>query len=257
MTSLSIIIPAHNDLHGVLTVLNSLRAFAASSEHEYIVQDDASPLIDLRAFVPPCAARVERNAQNMGFAGNCNAGAARSTGDILVFVNQDVYGQLNFSEGWDTYLLAAFDNPQVAICGVKLVFPDGRLQHAGGVFDGHCQPTHRYLGYADHRYPPANISESVPWVTGAALAIRKSVFDALKGFDPAYLGGYFEDVDLCAKVASMGLLIWYEPRAQLVHKVGTSGGSPHFAHNARVFKSRWVDPGYIEPDISAVKERFW
>jgi GT2 family glycosyltransferase len=95
-------------------------------------------------------------------------------------------------------------------------------------------------------------------VTGAALAIRADLFRQLGGFDDeTYIGGYFEDVDLAAKVVKAGYQVWYQPQATFIHIVGTSGGNPNFHHNAMKFKERWVDTGYIEPDTSAIKERFW
>lgn len=255
---LSIIIPAYRDLYAVLQALNSLQA-TADGEHEYIVQDDwVEPPIGFEAFIPPCVASTQRNAVNLGFGGNCNAGAKRATGDILLFFNQDCYAVYGLSEHWDTELLSVFDNPLVGIAGCKLVFPDGCIQHAGIHFDAKCQPTHRFLGYADANYVKANTPEAVPAVTGAALAIRRDVFEKLNGFDTeTYHKGYFEDVDLCARVVALGYGVWYQPTVQFVHVVGTSGGNPHFMHNAMAFKHKWVDTGYIEPDITVVKERFW
>lgn len=255
---LSIIIPAYNDLAGVLRALNSLQNTADRS-HEYLVQDDyMETQFSLEAFIPPCAASVQRNPQNLGFGGNCNAGAQRASGDILLFLNQDCYAMLGLSDGWDTALLSSFDDPSVGIVGCRLLFPNGAIQHAGIHFDAKCQPTHRFLGYADKDYIKANISEKVPAVTGAALAVRADLFNALNGFDDVtYVGGYFEDIDLCARVVKMGYKVWYQPKTTFIHIVGTSGGNPNFYRNAQAFKTRWVDTGYIEADTSAIREGFW
>jgi len=254
--ALSVIIPAYRDLKAVLRALNSVQA-TATGAHEYIVQDDC-PEDTLLPYIPPCVASVEVNKSNLGFGGNCNAGAQRAGGDILLFLNQDAYAVYGLSEAWDEAILRAFDNPKVGVVGVRLLFPDGRIQHAGVHFDGNCQPTHRFLGYADKDYRRAIVPEQVPAVTGAALAIRAPLFHKLGGFDAeSYPGGYFEDVDLCARVVREGACIWYEPRCTFIHEVGTSGGNPLFAQNARTFKERWVDTGHIEPDTTAVRERFW
>lgn len=255
---LSIIIPAYKDIVAVLTALNSLQA-CADHPHEYIVQDDyPDPPAGLDAFVPPCAASVQRNPQNLGFGGNCNAGASRAGGDILLFFNQDAYAVPAISKGWDTELLKVFDNPLVGVAGFKLLFPTGAIQHAGIVFDAKCQPVHRYLGYTDSNYAPANVPQEIPAVTGAALAVRADLFRQLGGFDAeAYPGGYFEDVDLCARTVRAGYAVWYQPTVQFVHVVGTSGGNPNFGRNARTFKARWVDSGYIAPDLTVAKENFW
>lgn len=242
----------------MLRALNSLQACADAS-HEYIVQDDdPSVPIGMDAYIPPCAASVQRNPQNLGFGGNCNAGASRAGGDILLFFNQDAYAVPALSMGWDTELLKVFDNPLVGVAGFKLLFTNGAVQHAGVVFDKNCQPHHRFLGYADHLYKPANVPEEIPAVTGAALAIRADLFHQLNGFDvKAFPGGYFEDVDLCGRAIQSGYAVWYQPTVVFVHEVGTSGGNPNFYTNAQTFKARWVDTQLIQPDLTVVKERFW
>ena len=262
--SISVIIPAYNHLSEVLACLTSLQTFASQQvDIQFIVQDDCSPDVFFPAVLPPCSASAARNPVNLGFGGNCNAGAARASGDILFFVNQDVmaigqdaYGK-PLSQSWDIPLLQAFDNPEVGIVGAKLLFPDGRVQNAGGLYDGRCQPFHRGLGWSNHTYFEVNTPEYVSWTTGAALAIRRDLFNHLNGFDTIYERSYWEDVDLCERAKQTGAKVWYEPRCALVHHVGTSGGSPTFAKNAEIFRKRWVDNKCIKTDIHAIKERFW
>ncbi len=256
---LSVIIPAYNELASVLTCLNSLQFFQSGTEVEYLVQDDCSPAYNPYATIRPEMASVERNASNLGFAGNCNAGAARAQGEVLFFVNQDVcatnHGEL--SGGWDATILAAFEDATVGIVGPRLLHPSGPVQNGGGFFDAKCQPFHRGLGYSDYNYHEVATPGVVSWMTGAALAVRRDLFVQVGGFDVAYVGGYWEDVDLCMQVRSLGFQVWYEPRATLVHAVGSTGGNPRFMQNALLWKRRWVDSGKVKPDVQFVKERFW
>lgn len=253
---LSVIIPAYEYLTDVLNCLNSLQA-SATPPIEFVIQDDASPSVNIPAAVPPYAASVARNEHNLGFAGNCNAGAARASGDILLFCNQDVIAHNPLSFGWDKALVAAFDDPQVGIVGARLLFPDGKIQSAGGQYDAHLQPYHRCLGYSDTTHWEVNTPEYVQWVTGAALAIRREVFAQVGGFDTAYIGGYFEDVDLCERVKALGFKVWYDPRVTFIHRVGSSGGSPHFMRNARLWRQRWADTRKVKADTSAVLNGWW
>ncbi len=255
--NLSIIIPAYNDLAATLNCLNSLQATTSSDGHQWLVQDDASPAMNFMACVPSSIASVARNIENQGFPGNCNAGASRAQEEILLFVNQDVFAVPHLNVGWDTALLMAFDDPQVGIVGARLLFPDGSIQSAGGFFDAKCQPFHRCIGYSNPDYAEVNTPMTVQWVTGAALAIRKALFEQLGGFDTAYGRGYYEDVDLCVKAQLTGFKIWYEPRCTLIHSVGSTGGNPDFMQNAKLFKQRWVDSGVVRPDVQYVRERMW
>ncbi len=271
--TLSVIVPFYNDLPALLTCLNSLHtlqsnAFSPLSMSEakwggvgggveFLVQDDASPALDIRPLIPPTLARVERNPSNLGFAGNANAAVQRAGGDILLFVNQDVFGVHNLSENWDTAILRAFDDPSVGIVGARLLFPDGRIQSAGGLFDARGTPYHRCFMWRNRDYHEISKAQEVSWVTGAALAIRHKLFERVGGFDMDYTNGYFEDTDLCLKVRELGYKIWYEPACTLVHSVGSTGGSKNFTRNALLFKHRWVDSGLITPDSPAIMARYW
>lgn len=264
LPTISVIIPAYDHLDGVLRCLNSLRALAANpngAPHTYYVQDDASPNTFYPGLIPDEIASLERNETNLGFAANCNKAAQRAiekaTGDILLFVNQDVQAVYGWSDGWDAALLAAFADPRVGIVGARLLFPTGAIQSVGGVFDQLGQPAHRCLGWANPHYPACATAREVEWVTGAALAVRRAVFQALGGFDEGYVKGYFEDVDLCLRARLAGWNVWIEPRCTLIHSVGSTGGSPYFAQNARRFKQRWVDSGIVKPGTTPARQRFW
>lgn len=253
--NLSIIIPAYNHLDKVMTCLNSLQALA-SARHDYVVQDDASPEVYYPAVMPPMVARVGRNEVNLGFAGNVNAGAERApSADVLFIVNQDVFGVPEWSSGWDAALLEAFNDPAVGIVGARLLFPNGCIQNAGGLFDAKKQPFHRCLGWRNPLHPECNTPETVSWTTGAAFAVRGELWRQLGGFDLSYGRGYFEDVDFCVRAQLFGWRVWYEPRLTLIHEVGSTGGNPDFLKNARYFIEKWQS--VITPDEQAVRENFW
>lgn len=256
--NISVIIPAYENLPGVLTCLNSLRALASDNGRvEYIVSDDASPTVQYPALIPHEIATVYRNESNVGFGPNCNAAAQRARGDVLFFVNQDVYGVPEWSQGWDIPLREAFEDPMIGVVGARLLFPDGRVQSAGGRFDAAGQPFHPCLGWSQARHPEVAMARDMPWVTGAAIAVRRWVWETLGGFDPAYERGYFEDVDLCCRARMRHIRVWYEPGVTLIHQVGASGGNPLFMHNAEVFFRRWVQTKLVTPDVGVIIERWW
>lgn len=255
MRHLSVIIPAYNNLPKILRCLNSLQALAKHPV-EYLVQDDASPEYDLRELIQGKLAAVERNEHNLGYTGNANAGAKRAHGDVLVFVNQDVYATPDYSQEWDAAIGSAFDG-NVGIVAPRLLFPNGSIQSVGGGFDVAGQPFHYLLGGRNAFGGQAAERRSVPWATGAFLAVRRDVFEYAGGNDEAYAGGYFEDVDLCLRVRALGYDVCYEPGATLFHEVGSTGGSPRFMENAKLFYDRWVATRRVERETATPQVHFW
>lgn len=265
MTSISVLIPAYirspENLIGLQKCLTSLQVFASKQiQMQFICGDDASPFCFLPELLSPCAVDCRRHAQNLGFSGNVNMIATLAQGDILLLCNQDIQA-FAASQNWDCAIAQAFEDQTVGIVGAKLLMsaPDGRLliQNAGGLYDGHSQPFHRWLGYENHLLPEYSTPEPVSWTTGAFLAIRRSLFELCGGLDVSYIGGYWEDVQLNCQVRELGYAVWYEPRTALIHNVGSTGGNPHFMQNARLWKERWVDSGKVKPDVLALKNGWW
>jgi hypothetical protein len=106
-------------------------------------------------------------------------------------------------------------------------------------------PRHLYVGFpADH--PAVNRSRRFQVVTGAALLIRKGLFDSLAGFDTAYVNG-FEDVDLCLRVHAMGQEVHYCHESELFHLASMSEGrTNHDGRNERLYRERWAER--VQPD---------
>jgi len=137
MPSVSIIIPAYNN--ATLTV-GCLERVTRSSAEEIVVVDDAS-VDSTPALLPKFEPRIRviRHARNIGFARSCNDGAAASTGDYLLFLNNDTLPE----PGWLEALLDyAESHPLAAIVGAKLVYPDQTIQHAGVVICQDRYPRH-------------------------------------------------------------------------------------------------------------------
>jgi GT2 family glycosyltransferase len=158
---------------------------------------------------------MERNA---GFSGASNAGAAIARAPVLVFFNSDV---VPVAEGWLRTLRRRVEgNRPAAVCGPKLLFGDGSIQHAGMYFARNAAG--RWLNHHFHkgmprRLPQAEVERPVPAVTGACLVIRRKVFEAVGGFGRDYVIGDYEDSDLCLKVRESGHEIVYVPQAELYH----------------------------------------
>lgn len=175
---------------------------------------------------------VIRNLSNVGFAEACNQGAAAASGDIVVFLNNDTEVQPLWLEPLTGHLDAG-----AGIVGAQLVYPDGRIAHAGiSIYRDQ-----RGVLVAENRrgcYAQALVDA----VTGACLAIRRDVFFELGGFNIGYWNGY-EDVDLCLKARRAGYRIIYEPASVVTHHESVSGPARWEAvrENVALLQELWAD----------------
>jgi len=217
----SIIIPAHNYLEFTLRCLMSITAHTSEASAEIIVCDDGSQDDTPRVLGDVPGLRYLRNEANVGFLHSCNRAAEEAHGEYLLFLNNDTQVQ----EGWLDHMLALYQGDEHAgLVGAKLVFPDGRLQEAGGIIwrDGSGQHIGRY---DDPGKPEYNCVREVDYCSGACLLIKSALFRQLGGFDDRYAPAYYEDADLAFRVRQVGRKVLYQPRAVVVHNEGTSHGT--------------------------------
>jgi GT2 family glycosyltransferase len=245
MTTCSIIIPVYNHASLTRQCLDALfRRPPKFVDTEIIVIDDAST--DITSHVLGDyhgAVRVVRHERNQGFATSCNDGVATATGDLVVFLNNDMIPQ----PGWlDALVDYAERCPKAGIVGAKLLYPDETVQHAGIVFNRECRPLHIYVGFpAEH--PAVNTSRRFQAVTGGCALMRRELFIDAGGFDTSFRNGY-EDVDLCFRLAALGYECHYCHTSVLYHLESASrtGRTDEESDNAQLFDSRWGST--IRPD---------
>jgi len=255
----SIIIPVYNLLPYTRECLAALEE-NTSSDYELIVVDNGSTdgTRDWLRSVP--GATILTNEANLGFGRACNQGAAIARGKFLVFLNNDTLPQRNWLEAMVALMRS---DPQIAIVGSKLVYPDnGRIQHAGVAFDGLKSPYHLYQ-HVPAASPLANQVRGFKAVTGACLMIRREVFLTVGGFDEAYRNGY-EDVDLCLKVCRLGGKVMYCPASVVLHYESVSATRLSAeAENRAYFFQRWADEleqddrDYLAADAHALSAALW
>ena len=129
-----------------------------------------------------------------------NQGAAAATGDVLVFLNNDI---LVRRADWLTLLVDFARDPSVGIVGAKLVDPDGIIRHGGGVLGFEGAAGQRLMGRPFDDPDLVDVTRELTSVAGGCCAVRRQLFDELGGFDPV-LGAAFNDIALCAASAAAG-----------------------------------------------------
>lgn len=217
----SIIIPVFGQLAHTLACLRALAAHPPVVGVEVIVVDDASPDATVATLAQVEGLRLHRRASNGGFIAACNEGAGIARGEFLVFLNNDTVPQ----PGWLDALLATFGaEPGTGLAGAQLLYPDGRLQEAGGVVfsDGSAWNYGRFGAASDPRYAYVRDAD---YLSGAAIAIPRTLFAEVGGFDPRYAPAYYEDTDLAFAVRATGRRVVYQPASRVVHNEGTTAGT--------------------------------
>ncbi len=238
----SIVIPVYNKWEYTAACLRSLADTGCRTSFEVIVVDDQSS-DETAARLAGVEGLVHvRNASNLGFVGSCNHGAEKARGHYVVFLNNDT----QVLDGWLDALVETFDRfPETGLAGARLVYPDGRLQEAGGIVfsDGSGW---NYGRNDDPERPGYRFVREVDYCSGACVILPTALFRDLGGFDTHYAPAYYEDTDLAFRVRARGLQVRLQPAATVVHHEGvTSGtdlttGAKRFQEiNRKKFMQRW------------------
>jgi GT2 family glycosyltransferase/glycosyltransferase involved in cell wall biosynthesis len=217
----SIIIPVFNQLEYTHACLASLQTVEEQTRFEIIIVDDCST--DKTAEVLPEVDGITYllNEKNSGFVASCNRGAQKARGKYLVFLNNDTL----VKPGWLTALLDTFkEERRAGIVGSKLLYPDGRLQEAGGIIWQDASGWN-YGKFDDPGKPEYNYLRDVDYCSAAALMVPKALFESAGGFDSRYAPGYYEDTDLAFKVRQAGYRVLYQPLSEVIHYEGATGGT--------------------------------
>lgn len=216
----SIIIPVHNKIRWTLMCLNSLKESGDSTPFEIIIVDDASSDSTRKRLSRIQGIKTQRLEKNVGFLFACNEGLKNARGEFVVYLNNDT----EVSPGWLDALVTNFEDEEVGLVGSKLVYPDGRLQEAGGIVfsDGSGWNYGRFDHPMSSLY---NYRREVDYVSGAAIAVRKTILDKTAGFDVRYAPAYYEDTDLAFEVRRLGFKVIYEPSSVVIHHEGISHGT--------------------------------
>ncbi|NQU43313.1 glycosyltransferase family 2 protein, partial [bacterium] len=194
-------------LNGEKVIGRALDALLADNYHpfEIIVVDNGSTDSTAEIVRRYSEVRLIQSPINLGFAGGNNLGLREAHGDFLLLLNDDT----EVYPGWlDALARAATEWPRVGIFGCKLLYPDGKtIQHAGAriVANG----TSAHIGYKEPNDGRFDEPLFCDYVTGAAFAIRRDVYERLGGLDEKYFPIYYEEADYCWQARRIGYGVLY------------------------------------------------
>ena len=217
----SIIIPVYNQYKFTYKCLKSILNNVKDVTYEIIIADDVS--YDGTKVLSKYVSNINviRNKQNLGFLKNCNNAAKTAKGEYIIFLNNDTL----VTEKWLSSLVELIESDNsIGMVGSKLVYPDGRLQEAGGVIHNDGSACN-YGKFDDPNKPEYNYVRDVDYMSGASILISKKLWDEIGGFDETFAPAYCEDSDLAFEVRKRGYRVLYQPKSVVIHFEGVSNGT--------------------------------
>ncbi|CAH0356990.1 hypothetical protein SPH9361_04639 [Sphingobium sp. CECT 9361] len=269
LPSVTVIIPTRNRANLLRTCLEGVAATHYPNMEIIIVDnasDDPQTLAYLEA-LDPAKYRVLCHPGVFNYSAINNRAASEARGDLLCLLNNDIE---IIDPNWLATMAVQAQREDVGAVGAQLLYPDGRVQHAGVVIGvgnaaGHA---HRFV-YPDedgyffrHALPQFTAA-----VTAACLVVQRERFFAVGGLNERNFPVAFNDVDLCLRLNQRGWQSFYEPRATLIHHESVSRGldqdpigAARFAGELAALQRLWgtnsiIDP-FHHPELSRASERF-
>jgi GT2 family glycosyltransferase len=239
----SIVIPVYNKIEYTIACVISLLEHKTQSRFEILIGNDRST-DETREFFDAVGSNLKciTPPKNGGFIRNCNLSAMSAVGKYVVMLNNDTL----ILDRWLDELIAPFERfENVGLTGSKLLNADGSLQEAGGIIwrDGSGWNFGRNQ---DQSLPEFNYVKDVDYISGASIAILKSLWDEGGGFNEMYLPAYCEDSDMAFTLRSKGYRTLYVPGSALIHHEGVSHGKDvstgikaYQVENTRKMVAKW------------------
>lgn len=162
--------------------------------------------------------KIIKSTENLGFAGGNNLGIKNSKGNIIALINPDAYVKPDSIEKMAVPLV---NDETVIITGPKIYYPKTtKIQSAGGILRPNALPYH--LGYGLKDNAQFDLPRTVDYVTGAAMAIKRNLFEMTGLFDPIYNPAYYEETEKCIQARKLGYKILYVPDSVVYHHESTT-----------------------------------
>ncbi|TVR64838.1 MAG: glycosyltransferase [Candidatus Competibacteraceae bacterium] len=270
----SLIVPTRNGIEVLRTCIDSIVARTDYPDYELLIVDNGSDepatldyLASLGERYPATRIRVLRDDRPFNYSQLNNAAVEQANGALIGLLNNDLEV---IEADWLTEMASHALRPDIGAVGARLLYPDGRIQHAGVIvgFGGVAGHFMRRTTPADSRDAArVLLTQNFTAVTAACMVLRRALFLEIGGFEEQHLQVQFNDVDLCLRIRERGYRNLYTPFAVFYHhesatrgpnddtpeKLSRAAREQEFL-NARWATTRFLDPFY-SPNLSLYHEQ--
>jgi GT2 family glycosyltransferase len=187
--------------------------------------------------------------REFNFSAKINLGALHSQGELLLLLNDDIEV---LTPNWLERMVMYAQHPGIGAVGARLLWEDGRLQHAGVLFENGGLPGHIYRGFRGEFKGYSNnahLAQNFLAVTGACLMTPAAAFEEVGGFSTALPVNY-NDMDYCLKLRTKGLRVVYDPDTVLYHFESSSRSSEVEDWEKEALVDRWLPLTAVDPSTS-------
>jgi len=250
----SILVPTR-DGKFLETCLRSVLAKTSYPNFEIVVIDNGSVKPETKALFAELGDQIVvlRDDSPFNYSALHNRAVPSCRGEVLVLLNDDTEV---IDGGWLKEMVALLLQPGNGAVGAKLLYPDGRIQHAGVVLGP--------LGLADHvgklegrssdgYFGRHHLPSEFSACTAACLAVRRTTWERLDGLEEFFQVAW-NDIDFCLRIRECGEQVAYTPLAELIHYESVSRGLDEsgpalkrFATEVLEMRARWLDRIVVDP----------
>jgi len=255
--SVDLIIPTRDGMAVLKPCIDSILAKTSYTNYSIIVADNGSEQDETLAYFE----EIQRDPRVsiVAFPGEFNYSAinnfavAKGGSDYVALVNNDI----EVIDGdWLTQMMVWASQENVGVVGAKLLFGNGKIQHAGvtigmGNAAGHIHRLEE--GDAPGYQLRCLATQNMMAVTAACLVTPRALFEELGGLDEVAFKVAYNDVDYCLRVESQGHDVIWTPEAVLYHHESVSRGDDmsdqhieRYFRELEVFQSRWKSKGFVD-----------
>lgn len=224
----SIVIPTRDQLPFLSRCIESLFDKTSYPNFEVLIVDNDSQTTEAREYLqglaqlPAERLRVLHAPGPFNFSRMNNQAVREARGELLLLLNNDTAA---LQADWLEHMVRNALREDVGIVGARLLYPDGRVQHAGVIMGLRGPAEHPLLGL-DPQAPGymmrAQVQQNFSVVTAACMMVRKELYESLGGLDEQNFGVSYNDVDFCLRVGRTGQRIVWTPLATLLHEGSAS-----------------------------------